>query len=70
MFDIVFLDPPFDSAELGATLSAVTKCLSIEGIVYLESPGPIGSLTIPEPLILHREKRAGQVHYGLIRQNR
>ena len=70
-FDLVFVDPPFDSAELARVLPAACAVLAPGGALYVESGTP---LTPDSPLMaalpsleLHRADKAGQVHYHLLR---
>ncbi|MFY7698563.1 MAG: 16S rRNA (guanine(966)-N(2))-methyltransferase RsmD [Legionella sp.] len=68
-FDIIFLDPPFASNQLDASLTILTESaiLIAGGLVYVESSK---KPTMPsanwEEL---KSKRAGQVYYGLYRKN-
>ena len=66
-FDIVFLDPPFDSDELGPALAALVSgnALVDGSLVYLETPVPVDASTLPAGYSMIRQKRAGQVHYCL-----
>lgn len=65
-FDIIFLDPPFDSELLDRTLQALAdNSLAPAGcLVYIESasdsPPPL-----PTGWTWIREKTSGDVHYGL-----
>lgn len=67
-FDIVFLDPPF--AE--GLLSSAAEHLADGGWVragtrvYLEAPLQTGFPELPRGWRLVRDKRAGQVRYGLV----
>jgi len=69
-FDIVFVDPPFDSGDLlDAALAASVRLVAPGGLVYLEAPA-----ACPEThasrlgLALHRHVRAGHVHAHLLRR--
>ncbi len=64
-FDIIFIDPPFDSGEVDLLLPQLRKHVADHGWVYIETPAPIEQRTLPEAFILHRQKRAGDVHYAL-----
>jgi 16S rRNA (guanine966-N2)-methyltransferase len=62
-WDLVLLDPPFDAGLGPRSLAAAAQAVSPGGWVYLESGEPA-----PEPppgLRLHRQSRAGAVHYAL-----
>jgi len=63
-FDVIFLDPPFDSDPWPALLPQCAARLAPGGVVYAEAGR---ALLPPAPLIAHRRKRAGQVHYHLLR---
>ncbi len=70
--DLVFLDPPF--AEDGnaplflAALRAARAVLSDDGLVYLEAPRAWGADELASlGLQLHRQGKAGVVHYHLLR---
>ncbi|MFO1339974.1 MAG: 16S rRNA (guanine(966)-N(2))-methyltransferase RsmD [Burkholderiaceae bacterium] len=62
-YELVLLDPPFDAGLAPAALAAAAQAVVPGGWVYLESGEPA-----PEPpagLSLHRQARAGAVHYAL-----
>jgi len=61
-FDVIFLDPPYDSELLGAVLPQLASILAEDGVVYVESrvwPELPGWIEL-------RRDRAGVVRYGLI----
>lgn len=66
-FDLVFLDPPFNKQLL------LPACALLEGKgwlaerawIYTESEAAPSSLGLPGNWRLHREKKAGSVHYAL-----
>ncbi len=72
-FDLVFLDPPFEDGQFIAATEAAIAAVAPGGWLYLESPKPWAELlasanTAPETLRalrLHREGRAGAVHFHL-----
>jgi 16S rRNA G966 N2-methylase RsmD len=66
-YDIVFLDPPFAEELLSTTCQLLQeRCLLAEGaLVYIESEEAITAESLPSSWVLHRRKRAGNVHYGL-----
>ena len=69
-FDIVFLDPPYDSgllAECSAQL-ATGGWVKGGGLIYLEAAGQ-QDLPLPAAWTLLRSKRAGQVGYHLARND-
>ncbi len=65
-YDLIFLDPPFDSPRLGEALSLIEArgLLAPGGRLYLEWPAGRRPL-LPGALALLREGRAGQVSFGL-----
>lgn len=73
-FDLVLLDPPFQSDALQRLLPRVSRVLAPGGLVYVESPqalaDPRGLLAALSQWELHRAGRAGQVHYHLLRHAR
>lgn len=66
-FEIVFLDPPFRSGllELACGLLEDRGWLATRAAVYLEAEAPLSLLRLPDSWRIRREKRAGDVHYGL-----
>ncbi len=74
IFDIVFLDPPFDSDLLGSTLSILeaSTCLSPNALIYTEQASQQGSDNFPfstEHWQLHRQNITGAVDYRLYRRH-
>lgn len=69
MFDLVFLDPPFD-ADLWASAAAgleASGCLAPEAALHVESP--VGSsFSLPPNWKLHRDAQAGAVNFALYRR--
>jgi 16S rRNA (guanine(966)-N(2))-methyltransferase RsmD len=70
-FDLVFLDPPFGSAELARILPVLPAVLNDGAMVYVESPTALSADAPPlagvPGLTLHRSGSAGQVRYHLLR---
>jgi 16S rRNA (guanine966-N2)-methyltransferase len=66
-YDVVFLDPPFDSGELGAALAALAErgLVVPGGRVYLEALAAAGPPALPAGFAMSRAKRAGNVGYHL-----
>lgn len=66
-FDLVFLDPPFSQDLLlpACTLLEERGWLADDAWVYTESEQVPSSLGMPGNWRLHREQKAGQVHYAL-----
>jgi 16S rRNA (guanine(966)-N(2))-methyltransferase RsmD len=68
-FELVFLDPPFDSPLAAPALDAAARLVVSDGFVYLESPGPLpAGEAARRGLAVHRQGRAGAVHYQLLRR--
>lgn len=67
-FDIVFLDPPFESESWGraANLLEANGWVSADTYVYIESPAEAVP-PVPPSWTLHRETRAGAVRGALYR---
>ena len=67
--DLVFLDPPFDSALLAPALAAAARVVRDGGFVYVEGPRHVGAEEAAgvglEPW---RDGRAGAVHFALLRK--
>lgn len=68
-FNLVFLDPPFGQPWLVPCLEFLLtgNWLAPKAWVYIESPQPLDTLTLPKDFEVYRHKKAGQVHYGLLR---
>lgn len=62
-YDVIFLDPPFDSDYLPRLLEILPQHLNENGVVYVESGT---ALTVPPPWQMIKSGRAGQVHYQLL----
>jgi len=61
-FDIVFLDPPFDSGLLARIAPELSRLTRRGGVAYVESAGGI---ELESPWQLHRHGTAGQVTFQL-----
>ena len=62
-FDLIFVDPPFDSGLAEAVLTELAPHLKSVGHVYVEQ----GSAVIAPPgFIIHRSGRAGRSHFALL----
>ena len=70
-FDIVFLDPPFDSGLLKQACDTLEqqRCLSEHAYIYLEMDGKQNLPDLPENWVILKEKKAGQVRYYLVQRN-
>jgi 16S rRNA (guanine966-N2)-methyltransferase len=67
-FDIVFLDPPFDSAVLEAVGNRLQQgWLAAGAYIYVECPADRSVATLPAQWAVQRTKSAGQVGYHLLR---
>lgn len=67
--DVVFIDPPFDSAPvvLEQALLAAAQAIAPEGWVYLESPQAWSAEALALlGLVPHKQGRAGAVHFALL----
>jgi 16S rRNA (guanine(966)-N(2))-methyltransferase RsmD len=64
-FDLVLLDPPFDSGLGEQALPLATRLAAPQGSIYLESKQPL--MVPPEGWVLHRQGRAGTVNFQLLR---
>jgi len=62
-FDVIFLDPPFQSDYLPKLLEILPQRLNENGVVYVESGAEI---TVPPPWQAIKSGKAGQVHYQLL----
>ena len=62
-FDVVFVDPPYDSDLAGRALAALPARLKPDARVYVESAAPVKP---PAPWRVVREDRAGAVRYALL----
>lgn len=68
-FELVLLDPPFDAGLQAVALAAAAPLVVPGGCLYLESPAALDGADIPQGLALHRQGRAGLVHYHLLQRN-
>lgn len=65
-FDLVFLDPPFDSELLLPSLAAAVPLVVPGGFIYVESPAALQDL--PPDWENWRQSRAGKVHFQVLRR--
>jgi len=62
-FDLIFVDPPFDSGLAGAVLADLACHLKPGGHAYIEQ----GTAVVAPPgFIIHRSGRAGRSHFALL----
>ena len=68
-FDISFMDPPFSSADSSADGYRCLHdvCASTRHYVYVESAAALDASDLPTGWLIHRQKRAGAVHFSLCR---
>lgn len=62
-FDLVFVDPPFDSGLSGPVLAELDMHLKSGGHAYVEQGGEVEA---PPGFIIHRSGRAGRSHFALL----
>ena len=72
-FDIVFLDPPYAASLLPQAMARLEagSWLADPAWIYMEAPvkkGTVARPDLPANWSVHREKRAGQVGYHLLRR--
>jgi 16S rRNA (guanine966-N2)-methyltransferase len=67
-FDVVFLDPPFDSGLLAPALRLLAErgVLAPDGYCYVELPGGDALPPLPPGWVTHRSGKAGEVGYHLL----
>ena len=64
---LIFVDPPFDSALFEPAVKAASQSIAVDGFIYLEAPRPWTDEELaPLGLKLHRSGRAGAVHFHLL----
>ena len=69
-FELILLDPPFALTDVrAAALQAAASLVVPGGLIYLEAPDEAALAQLPEMLSLHRQGRAGAVHFFLFRAN-
>jgi len=68
-FDVVFLDPPYDSDFLEQAIRLIDEqaCLSVNACIYLECASNQELPELPTGWALSKEKKAGHVKYFLAR---
>lgn len=66
-FDIIFIDPPFDSDLLGPALSSAARLVTQPGLIYVESGTALDEA--PRSLRIARSGRAGRVYFYLLQQS-
>lgn len=66
-FELVLLDPPFDSNMLAPAIAAAARLVAAGGYLYVESGA--GLADVPPGFETWREGRAGAVHFTLLRRS-
>jgi 16S rRNA (guanine(966)-N(2))-methyltransferase RsmD len=64
-YDVVFLDPPFRDGDPARLLALVVQCVAPGALVYCESGA---RQVLPPGWEVHRESRAGQVIFQLLKR--
>ena len=68
-FELVFIDPPFDAQLFVPALQAAASLVVDDGWAYLEADRVFGPDELaPLGLTLHRQSRAGAVHFHLLQR--
>jgi 16S rRNA (guanine966-N2)-methyltransferase len=68
-FEVVFVDPPFDSALAEPALAAAARLVVADGFVYAELPRALDADALAASgLQVDRQGRAASVHYQLLRR--
>jgi 16S rRNA (guanine966-N2)-methyltransferase len=62
-FDLIFVDPPFDSGLAVSVLPELSAHLKSGGQAYIEQATPV---VAPPGLIIQRSGRAGRSHFALL----
>ncbi|HEY0665862.1 MAG TPA: 16S rRNA (guanine(966)-N(2))-methyltransferase RsmD [Gallionella sp.] len=62
-YDVIFLDPPFQSDFLPELLAILPQRLNANGRVYVEAGAAVA---VPPPWQVLKSGKAGQVHYQLL----
>lgn len=62
-FDLVFVDPPFDSGLAAPVLAALAAHVRPGGHAYVEQATHVAA---PPGFVLHRSGRAGRAHFALL----
>ena len=66
-FDLVFLDPPFDSELMAPSLMAAVPLVVPGGFIYVESGAALQDM--PPDWQNWRQSRAGKVHFHVLRRD-
>ena len=67
-YEVVFIDPPFDSGMMALALTASARLITEDGLIFVETGTPVEeSLLSRHRLYPARSGRAGRVHFHLLR---
>ena len=68
-FELVFIDPPFDSTLALPAIAAAARLVVRDGLAYAEMPRPLGTEDLAgSGWQISRVGRAASVHYHLLRR--
>ena len=68
-FELVFIDPPFDSKFLVPAVKAAARLVVGDGFVYIEAASAMAADVLSScELAVHRQGRAGAVHFQLVQK--
>ena len=68
-FELVFIDPPFDTPLVEPALALAARLVVPQGFVYVEAGAALQPAALDGlGLALHRQDRAGAVHFHLLRR--
>jgi 16S rRNA (guanine966-N2)-methyltransferase len=68
-FELVFIDPPFDSDSVVPALDAALRVVVEGGYIYLEAAHAFApEAAAQRGLRIHRQSRAGAVHFHLLQR--
>jgi 16S rRNA (guanine966-N2)-methyltransferase len=62
-FDLIFIDPPFDSGLTATVLADLARHLKPGGLAYVEQGAEV---IAPHGFIIHRSGRTGRSHFALL----
>ena len=68
VFDIIFIDPPFDQNLVPETLEKLMRssCVKTGTLIYVEEKKQAEEPSLPESLEMIKQGEAGQVRYSLL----
>jgi 16S rRNA (guanine966-N2)-methyltransferase len=68
-FELVFLDPPFDAGLVDPAIALASRLVVPLGFIYVESGSALNAEALaPHGLGLHRQGKAGAVHFHLLQR--